>query len=160
MELPQILSVYDSRKRMKRIGRGPGSGHGKTSTKGHKGQKARAGKGARIRPGFEGGQWPLYRRLPKQGFVSAGKWKWTIINLDQLNIFEKGSTVTPQELQEKGLAKNIKDGIKLLGNGELKVALKIQVHAISKSAREKIEKAKGQVELITPKQTPAVKVKQ
>lgn len=157
MELPQILSVRDSRKRMKRIGRGPGSGHGKTSTKGHKGQKARAGKGARIRPGFEGGQWPLYRRLPKRGFVNEGKWKWTIINLDQLNIFEKGSIVTPQELKEKGLAKNIKDGIKLLGNGDLKIPLKIHVHAISKSAREKVEKAKGQVELITPKQTAASK---
>jgi large subunit ribosomal protein L15 len=89
MELSKILSVRDSRKRMKRIGRGPGSGHGKTSTRGHKGQKARAGKGARIRPGFEGGQMPLYRRLPKRGFTSKGKLRWTIVNLDQLNVFEK-----------------------------------------------------------------------
>jgi large subunit ribosomal protein L15 len=157
MELSKILSVRDSRKRMKRIGRGPGSGHGKTSTRGHKGQKARAGQGARIRPGFEGGQMPLYRRLPKRGFTSKGKLRWTIVNLDQLNVFEKDSIVTPLELREKGLAKNVRDGIKLLGNGDLKIPLKIQVHAASKSAKEKVEKIKGKIELITPKQAVASK---
>lgn len=148
MELAEILSVDDSRKKMKRVGRGPGSGHGKTSTRGHKGQKARAGKGARIRPGFEGGQMPLYRRLPKVGFVSRNKTEWTVVNICDLNVFESGSVVTPVELREKGLAKNVRDGIKLLGDGDIKIPLTIKVHAASKSAREKIEKVKGQLEII------------
>ncbi|MBI1883992.1 MAG: 50S ribosomal protein L15 [Chlamydiae bacterium] len=148
MNLSSILSVDDHRKKMKRVGRGPGSGHGKTSGKGNKGQKARSGKGARIRPGFEGGQMPLYRRLPKRGFVNERKDQWTLINLDQLSAFEKGDCVSPEILKEKGFAKNIKDGIKLLGRGDLKFPLTIQVHAVSSSARAKVEKAKGKVEII------------
>lgn len=148
MELAKILSVDDSRKHMKRIGRGPGSGHGKTSTKGHKGQKARSGHGARIRPGFEGGQMPLYRRLPKRGFIHDGKIIWSVINVGQLGIFEEGAIVTPESLEEKGLVKNIKDGIKVLGDGELKLPLTLRIHAISQSARQKVEKAHGKIELI------------
>ena len=148
MELHDILSVDDSRKKMKRIGRGPGSGHGKTSTRGHKGQKARSGKGARIRPGFEGGQMPLYRRLPKRGFVHDTKTIWNIINLNQLDVFDSGSLVTIQDLLDRGLVKNIKDGVKLLGNGEVKKSLTVRVHAVSESAKAKIEKAKGKVEIL------------
>ncbi len=148
MDLAKILSVDDSSKKMKRIGRGPGSGHGKTSTKGHKGQKARSGHGARIRPGFEGGQMPLYRRLPKRGFIHDGKIVWNVINVGQLGIFEEGAIVTPESLEEKGLVKNVKDGVKILGDGELKLPLTLRVHAISESARQKVEKARGKIELI------------
>lgn len=147
MELSEVLKVKDGRKKMKRIGRGPGSGHGKTSTKGHKGQKARSGTGARIRPGFEGGQMPLYRRLPKRGFVHQKK-EFSILNLEQLKDFEKNAVITPELLKEKGLIKNIKNGVKLLGQGEIKVSLTIRVHAASESARAKVEKAKGKLELI------------
>lgn len=153
MELPEILSVDDSRKSMKRIGRGPGSGHGKTSTKGHKGQKARSGHGARIRPGFEGGQMPLYRRLPKRGFVNEFKIEWTVVNVGQLGIFQEGSVVSPESLEEKGLVKNMKHGVKLLGQGDLKLPLTIRVHAISQSARQKVEKARGKVELMTQQES-------
>lgn len=148
MELSKILDIDDSRKKMKRVGRGPGSGHGKTSTRGHKGQKARSGQGARIRPGFEGGQMPLYRRVPKRGFVSHRKLQMSIINVGDLEIFEKDTVVTPVELEAKGLVKNVKDGVKLLGNGEIKVPLTVKVHAISARARDMIEKLKGKVELI------------
>ena len=148
MQLAEILSVNDSRKKMKRVGRGPGSGHGKTSTRGHKGQKARAGKGSKIRAGFEGGQMPLYRRLPKRGFVHENKKEWTVINVEQLNVFEKNSVITPDMLQSQGITKNVKYGIKLLGNGDLKVPVTIRVHAASRSAVEKIEKAKGKLELL------------
>ncbi|MBI1871395.1 MAG: 50S ribosomal protein L15 [Chlamydiae bacterium] len=151
MKLAEILSVNDSRKKMKRVGRGPGSGHGKTSCRGQKGQKARSGHGARIRPGFEGGQMPLYRRLPKRGFVSADKTEWSIVNVGQLNIFGEGTVVTPQLLESKGLVKNVRDGVKVLGEGELKIPLSLQVHAVSQSAREKIEKVKGKVELLSNK---------
>lgn len=149
MKLSEILAVNDSRKKPKRIGRGPGSGHGKTSTRGHKGQKARAGKGAQIRPGFEGGQMPLYRRLPKRGFVNEGKKIWTVINVEQLGVFPKDTVVTPQDLEQQGLAKNIRDGIKLLGNGDLKIPLTVRVHAASRTARAKVENAKGKVEIIS-----------
>lgn len=149
MELHEILAVNDSRKKMKRIGRGPGSGHGKTSTRGHKGQKARAGKGARIRPGFEGGQMPLYRRLPKRGFIHDTKTIWNLINVNQLEVFDSGALVTIKDLVDRGLVKNIKDGVKLLGNGEIKKPLTIRVHAVSESAKSKIEMANGKVEILS-----------
>jgi large subunit ribosomal protein L15 len=131
----------------KRVGRGPGSGLGKTSGKGHKGQNARSGGG--VRPGFEGGQLPLFRRLPKRGFSNAMfKVRYAVINLSDLNKFEDGSVVTPELLKEMGLVKNQLDGIKVLGNGTLEKSLTVQVEKFSKSAIEKIEAAGGKAEVI------------
>jgi large subunit ribosomal protein L15 len=129
------------------VGRGPGSGHGKTSTRGHKGQKARSG--ASIRPGFEGGQMPLQRRLPKRGFNNAVfKKEYAIINVSDLNVFENGADITPEVLQEAGMVKKVRDGIKLLGNGELEKKLNIKVHKVSKQAEEKVVARGGKVEVI------------
>lgn len=145
MRLCDLSPMPGSRKKSKRIGRGPGSGHGKTSCKGHKGQKARSGgtKGA----GFEGGQMPLHRRLPKRGFKNIFKKQYSIINLRILNGLSV-PTVTPQILLEGGLIKDIKDGLKILGGGELKKSLTVKAHAFSASAKEKIINAGGSVELI------------
>lgn len=146
MRLCDLSPMPGSRKKSKRIGRGPGSGHGKTSCKGHKGQKARSGgtKGA----GFEGGQMPLHRRLPKRGFKNIFKKQYSIINLRILNGLSV-PTVTPQILLEGGLIKDIKDGLKILGGGELKKSLTVKAHAFSASAKEKIINAGGSVEVIT-----------
>jgi len=146
MRLHDLYPAEGSTKKAKRVGRGIGSGHGKTSTRGHKGQKARSGGG--VRPGFEGGQMPLYRRVPKRGFTNIFKKVYEIVNVDQLNIFEENSQVTPEILIEKGLIKNVKDGVKILGDGELKVKLEVYAHAFSNSAREKIEAAGGKAEVI------------
>jgi large subunit ribosomal protein L15 len=131
----------------KRVGRGMGSGHGKTSTRGYKGQLSRAG--ASIRPGFEGGQMPLYRRLPKRGFTNIFRKEYSEINLEKLTEFEAGSKIDPETLKLCGLVKNMKDGLKVLGDGELKYALHIRAHKFSKSAVEKIQKMGGTVEVIT-----------
>lgn len=135
-------------KRRKRLGRGIGSGHGKTSTKGHKGQLARSGAGARIRPGFEGGQNPLYRKLPKRGFNNAAfAADIAVVNLDRIN--ELGlSEVTPEILAERGVIKSSKSSLKVLGNGDLSRPVTVKAHKFSESAKTKIEKAKGQVVLI------------
>ena len=146
MRLHDLYPAEGSTKKAKRVGRGTGSGHGKTSTRGHKGQKARSGGG--VRPGFEGGQMPLYRRLPKRGFTNIFKKVYEVINVDQLNVFEDNSLVTPELLIEKGFVKGAKDGIKILGNGELNVKLEVSAHAFSKSAIEKIEAAGGKAEVI------------
>jgi len=146
MRLHDLYPAEGSTKKAKRVGRGTGSGHGKTSTRGHKGQKARSGGG--VRPGFEGGQMPLYRRLPKRGFTNIFKKVYEVINVDQLNVFEDNSRVTPELLIEKGFVKGAKDGIKILGNGELNVKLEVSAHAFSKSAIEKIEAAGGKAEVI------------
>ncbi|MEJ5165757.1 MAG: 50S ribosomal protein L15 [Thermoanaerobaculia bacterium] len=130
----------------KRVGRGPGSGHGKTATRGHNGFWSRSG--SSMRANFEGGQMPLVRRIPKRGFTNIFRKEYSIVNLNKLNSFEKGSEVTPQILLEKGIIKELKAGVKILGTGELEKPLNIKAHAFSKSAREKIEKAGGKCEVI------------
>lgn len=144
MRLHDVQPRPGAKKRRKRIGCGESSGHGKTSCKGHKGQKARAGKG--IRPGFEGGQMPLHRRLPKKGFSNAMfRDVYEVVNVGDLNAFDDGATVNEQSLREKGLVNRGCDAIKILGSGELTRKLTIQVDKVSASAREKIEKAGGNV---------------
>ena len=128
-----------------RRGRGHGSGNGKTAGKGHKGQKARSGA---PRPGFEGGQLPLYRRLPKRGFTNINSKDIVGINVDRLNAFEDGAEVTVMALVEKGIVSNPKDGVKILGNGELTKKLDVKVNAYSASAAEKIQAAGGKAEVI------------
>lgn len=131
----------------KRVGRGPGSGLGKTSGRGEKGQKARSGYSRK--PGFEGGQLPLYRRLPKRGFSNAKfKTVYAVINLSDLNNFEDGAEVTPEILKDMGLVKNGLDGIKVLGNGTLEKKLTVKAHKFSNVAKEQIEKLGGKVEVI------------
>ena len=128
-----------------RRGRGHGSGNGTTAGKGHKGQKARSGA---PRPGFEGGQLPLYRRLPKRGFTNINSKEIVAINVDTLNAFDEGAVVTVEALVEKGIIKNPKDGVKILGNGELTKKLEVKVNAFSASAAEKIQAAGGKAEVI------------
>ena len=128
-----------------RVGRGHGSGNGKTAGKGHKGQKARSGS---PRPGFEGGQLPLYRRLPKRGFTNINSKDIVAIGLDRLNAFEDGAEVTVETLMDKGIVNNPRDGVKILGNGELTKKLTVKVNAFSKSAVEKIEAVGGKAEVI------------
>ena len=128
-----------------RRGRGHGSGNGKTAGNGHKGQKARSGA---PRPGFEGGQLPLYRRLPKRGFTNINSKDIVAIGLDRLNAFEDGAEVTVETLMDKGIVNNPRDGVKILGNGELTKKLTVKVNAFSKSAVEKIEAVGGKAEVI------------
>lgn len=128
-----------------RRGRGHGSGNGKTAGKGHKGQKARSGA---PRPGFEGGQLPLYRRLPKRGFTNINSKDIVAIGVDRLNVFDDGAEVTVASLMDKGIVKNPKDGVKILGNGELTKKLDVKVNAFSKSAAEKIQAVGGKAEVI------------
>jgi len=147
MKINELKPAKGSKRRTKRLGRGLGSGHGRTSTKGHKGQKSRSG-GAKG-TGFEGGQMPLQRRVPKRGFSNFPfKKHYAIINLDDLNKIENAETITPELLVEKGIIKDIKDGLKVLGNGEINKPIIIKTHAISKSARQKIELAGGKVEVL------------
>jgi len=146
MKLHELSSAEGSRHTRKRVGRGIGSGMGKTSTRGHKGQNSRSGGG--VRPGFEGGQNPLYRRLPKRGFTNPTRKEYAIINLADLNQFDAGTEVTPQLLLETGIVKAPKDGIKVLGNGELTVKLTVKANKFSQSAVEKIQAAGGQSEVI------------
>ena len=145
MKLHELSPAAGSTKARKRIGRGAGSGQGKTAGKGHKGQKARAGRG--MRPGFEGGQMPLQRRLPKRGFNNIFRIEMAIVNVAALDkAFEAGETVTVDALIEKGLVKKVLGGVKVLGNGELSKALTVQANAFSDSAKQKIEAAGGKVE--------------
>ena len=146
MKLNDLSPAEGSRKSRKRVGRGPGSGHGKTSCKGHKGQKARSG--ASIGPGFEGGQMPLQRRLPKRGFTNHFKKIYDLININDLNGCEPNSVINLDKLKKLGFYKGAKDGIKLLGNGELAHPVEIQVNKASKEAIKKIEAAGGKIELI------------
>jgi len=146
MRLHELFPADGSTKKVKRVGRGIGSGHGKTSTRGHKGQNARTGGG--VRPGFEGGQMPLYRRLPKRGFTNIFKKEFALINIGDLNSFEENTRVTPELLIRSGIIKKLKDGVKVLGTGELKVKVDVEAHAFSKSAKEKIEAAGGKAEVI------------
>ncbi|RVU54074.1 50S ribosomal protein L15 [Anaerosphaera multitolerans] len=135
-------------KARKRVGRGIGSGTGKTSGKGHKGQNARSGGG--VRPGFEGGQMPLFRRLPKRGFTNVFKKEYAVINVSDLNAFENGAEVTPEILIDSGLIKKskAKDGVRILGDGEINVKLNVKAQHFSKTAAEKIEAAGGKAEVI------------
>ena len=147
MKLHQMAPAPNSTKAPKRIGRGIGSGLGKTSGKGHKGQNARSGGG--VRPGFEGNQMPLTRRLPKRGFKNAlFKTKYATVNVGDLNVFEDGTVVTPALLKEKGIIKKELDGLKVLGNGKLEHKLTIQANKFSTSALEKIKESGSKAEVI------------
>ncbi|MCK4690541.1 MAG: 50S ribosomal protein L15 [Desulfuromonadales bacterium] len=146
MDLSNLKPVPGSTKNRKRIGRGAGSGTGKTSGKGHKGQNARSGGG--VKPGFEGGQMPLQRRLPKRGFTSLNKKVYALINLRDLDAFEAGSVVGPEIFGKEGLISGVKDGIKILADGELTKPLTVQAHKFSKTAVEKIETAGGKAEVL------------
>lgn len=145
MRLNDLSPANGSKKRKKRIGRGPGSGHGGTATKGHKGQKARSG--ASIRPGFEGGQMPLHRRIPKRGFKNIFKKEYEIINVEDLDRFKETPSVDINILKDSGLIKSERNLIKLLGNGEITFPVRIKVNGATKTAREKIEAAGGSIEL-------------
>lgn len=147
MKLNSIHPTEGATHRRKIVGRGPGSGLGKTSGRGEKGQKARSGYSHK--PGFEGGQLPLYRRLPKRGFSNAMfKIKYAVINLDDLNKFEDNATVSPEILKEMGIIKKGLDGIKVLGRGKLEKKLTVKANNFSESARKQIEKLGGKVEVI------------
>lgn len=146
MKLHELRPAAGSKKAPKRVGRGTGSGLGRNAGKGEKGQNARSGGG--VRPGFEGGQMPLYRRLPKRGFTNIFAKEIVAINVDKLNIFEDGTEVTPELLIETGVIGKVKDGVKILGNGELTKKLTVKANKFSKSAEEKITAAGGKFEVI------------
>jgi len=146
MQLNTIKPAVGATRNRKRIGRGPGSGHGKTATKGHKGQKARSG--GSIKPGFEGGQMPMQRRLPKRGFLPLFRKEYVVVNLSQLDVFDNGSVVDPAALISRGIASNIRDGIKILAKGSLTKLLTVKAHKFSASAKEQIIAAGGSVEEI------------
>lgn len=146
MRLNELRPAKGSVKKNKRLGRGDCSGHGGTSTKGHKGQKARSG--GYHKKGFEGGQMPLQRRLPKVGFTNIFRKDFAIVNLDQLEVLDGSALIDYNLLLEKGIISKAKNGVKLLGRGDLKKALKLKVNKCSESARAKVEAAGGQVEVI------------
>ena len=146
MDLSNLKPAEGSNQTKFRRGRGHGSGNGKTAGKGHKGQKARSGGGTRL--GFEGGQMPLYRRIPKRGFTNMNSKTIIGINLNALEVFDNDTVVTVETLIENGIIKNPKDGVKILGNGELTKKLTVQVNAFSASAKEKIEALGGKAEVI------------
>ena len=145
MKLHDLKPAVGATTAPKRLGRGTGSGLGKTSGKGHKGAKARSGGGKR--PGFEGGQMPLTMRLPKRGFTNKWRVEYATVNVERLNIFEDGATVTPVELVESGILKNVQDGVKILGNGEITKKLTVKATKFTERAKEKIEAAGGKVEV-------------
>lgn len=145
-ELHKLRPAPGARKKRKRVGRGIGSGKGKNSGRGTNGQNSRSGGG--VRPGFEGGQMPLYRRLPKFGFSNPRRREYSIINVADLNRFDDGEEITVERMIEAGLVKNIRDGVKVLGNGQLEVPLTVWAHQFSRTAREKIELAGGRAEVV------------
>lgn len=154
MNLNDIILKKGTNKKNKRVGRGMGSGHGKTSGRGHKGAKARSGPGTW--PGFEGGQMPIGRRIPKRGFNSRSRQKEQIINVYQLNRFKKDSTVTIQMLKDEGLIKDINLPVKILASGKISKALIVQAHSASQQAKEKLEQAAGKLETVKlPNAAPA-----
>ena len=144
--MASIKAPKGATKRAKSLGRGQGTGHGKTAGRGHKGQRSRSGGG--VRPGFEGGQMPLQRRIPKRGFTSLNKKVYNLVNLRDLDMFEAGSVVDVEQYGKAGLVSSMKDGIKILADGELTKALTVQAHKFSKSAVEKIEAAGGKTEVL------------
>jgi len=146
MKLHELKPVEGARKTRKRVGRGTSSGMGKTSGRGHKGQNARSGGG--VRPAFEGGQTPLFKRLPKRGFTNVNRKNYAIVNVGDLNVFENGTEVTIASLKEQGLVKKEYDGLKILGNGNLQVSLTVKANKFSKSAEKSIVDAGGKIEVI------------
>ena len=146
MKLHELQPVEGSRKERNRVGRGIGSGNGKTSGRGQKGQKARSGGG--VRPGFEGGQNPLFRRIPKRGFNNVNRKEFAVVNLDDLNKFEDGTVVSPALLLETKVIKKERSGVKVLANGKLEKKLTVQAHKFSSSAKEAIEAAGGVCEVL------------
>ena len=146
MKLHELQPAAGSRKERNRVGRGQGSGNGKTAGRGSKGKKARSGGGVRL--GFEGGQTPLFRRLPKRGFQNINRKEYAVVNLETLNRFEDGQEVTAAVLVEAGIVKNEKDGIKVLANGKLERKLTVKANKFSQAAKEAIEAAGGTVEVI------------
>ncbi|EAG7762680.1 50S ribosomal protein L15 [Listeria monocytogenes] len=146
MKLHELKPSEGSRKERNRVGRGTGSGNGKTSGRGHKGQKARSGGGVRL--GFEGGQLPLFHRIPKRGFTNINRKEFAIVNLDVLNRFEDGTEVTPELLVETGIIRNEKSGIKILSNGNIEKKLTVKANKFSAAAKEAIEAAGGKTEVI------------
>ena len=146
MKLHELSPAAGSAQDAYRKGRGPGSGNGKTAGKGHKGQNARSGGG--VRPGFEGGQIPLYRKHPKRGFNNKFAKVYTVVNVEQLNVFEAGSVVDVEALMAKRIVRKVVDGVKILGNGEITRALTVKATVFSASAKEKIEAAGGKIEVV------------
>lgn len=146
MKLHEMKYNEGARSSIKRLGRGQGSGQGKTAGKGHKGQNARSGGGVAI--GFEGGQTPLYKRIPKRGFTNFTRKEYAVVNLDVLNRFEDGAVVTPEVLKETGIVKKQLDGIKVLGNGKLEKKLTVKCNKISASAKKAIEEVGGTAEVL------------
>ena len=146
MKLNELQPSKGATKKRKRIGRGPGSGHGKTACRGTKGQNSRSGGG--VPPGFEGGQMPLKRRLPKRGFTNIFKNRFAIVNIKDLNRFEKNAYVDASALLDSGIVNKVYDGIKILGDGTIDRPLTLKAHKFSKSAKEKIELAGGKVEVV------------
>jgi large subunit ribosomal protein L15 len=146
LTLNSLSPARGANRKPKRVGRGIGGGHSKTATRGYKGQKSRSG--TSVRPSFEGGQMPLHRRLPKRGFHNKFRKEYAIVNVKRLAEFRAGAHVDPEILQQKGIIKSLKDGIKILGAGELSRAIHVRTHKISKSALDKIQKAGGTVEMI------------
>jgi large subunit ribosomal protein L15 len=148
MKISEIRMPKGANRRVKRRGRGSGSGHGKTSCKGHKGSLSRTGHHGGPRVGFEGGQMPLIRRIPKRGFINEFKKVFEVVNVESLNRFKEGSMVTPAELVKENLVKNASAGIKILGDGEITKPLTVKANCFSKSAIEKIKKAGGTIEIV------------
>ncbi|WP_077616036.1 50S ribosomal protein L15 [Caenibacillus caldisaponilyticus] len=146
MKLHELKPAEGARKERKRVGRGSGSGLGKTSGRGQKGQKARSGGG--VRPGFEGGQMPLIQRLPKRGFKNPTRKEYAIVNLETLNRFADGTEITPELLLQERVIRKVKDGVKILGEGQLERKLTVKAHKFSAKAKEAIEAAGGQAEVI------------
>ncbi|ASN03663.1 50S ribosomal protein L15 [Virgibacillus necropolis] len=146
MKLHELKAAEGSRKERNRVGRGMSSGNGKTSGRGHKGQNARSGGGTR--PGFEGGQMPLFQRLPKRGFTNIHRKEFAVVNLDALNRFEDGAEITPELLLEEGVVSKLNAGIKVLGKGAVEKKFTVKAHKFSASAKEAIEAAGGQAEVI------------
>ncbi|HHY71870.1 MAG TPA: 50S ribosomal protein L15 [Bacillus bacterium] len=146
MKLHELKPAEGSRKERNRVGRGMASGNGKTSGRGHKGQGSRSGGG--VRPGFEGGQMPLFQRLPKRGFTNINRKEYAIVNLETLNRFENGTEVTPELLLETGVVSKLNAGVKVLGNGKLEKNLTVKAHKFSSSAKEAIEAAGGKTEVV------------
>ena len=147
LRLHELKPGKGANRKRKRVGRGPGSGNGKTAGRGHKGQKSRSGFSQRS--GFEGGQMPLYRRLPKRGFTNIFAKKWVVMNVADLNRFAEGSTVSPELLIEAGFVKKIRDGVRILGKGSLERKLTVKAHHFTEFARQKIEAAGGTAEVLS-----------
>jgi len=146
VRLDELKSPPGASRGIKRVGRGMGSGHGKTSTRGHNGQKCRSGGG--VRPGFEGGQMPLVRRIPKRGFANIFKKDYAIVNVKDLNVFKDGAIITPELLIDQGIIKKKNDGLKVLGDGDLGKKLIVKANKISKQAAQKIADQGGEIEVI------------